>query len=115
MNIKTPAALLVGAVLLLALAAFGFFHELVNAALQTPGGWIGPLFHPPEDVSLAEGTLNVIFGLAGIAIVLIANLLSLPAFIVGPWGPWALTALAGLCVLGAAYFHFTQFHKSLDD
>ena len=57
----------------------------------------------------------MIFGLAGIAIVLIANLLSLPAFIVGPWGSWALTALAGLCVLGAAYFHFAQFHKSLDD
>ena len=48
MNIKTPAALLVGAVLLLAHAAFGFFHELVNAALQTPGGWIGPLFPSPR-------------------------------------------------------------------
>ena len=71
-------------------ASFGFFEDQINRALDIPGQYAK---------NSEPNVIQLIIGIFGIVIILAANLLWLPSFLVGYW---VLIALAGLSILTTA-------------
>lgn len=96
--------IIVMAAMLLVCAAFGFWKEQINDALNALAAEWNVGFHESS---------NLILGFVFVGIVMIANLFWLPTALVSPW---ALLALAGMCLLtgiGTIYYSMSVKREGL--
>ena len=87
-------ALLVGSSLLLVFAGARLLEDQINDALNVMSKTLGVTKGEISNV------VELLGNILGWGIIILANLLWLPGFIVPPW---ALIAVAGLCALAAGY------------